>query len=467
MILACAASACAQGPTDVPRDHWAYEAVNELISKGYMIGYPDGSFLGNRNLTRYEFAVVIARLLSDLNSRVAASAQPSTTAQPAQPGVTPASPSVPPVGREDAEKLARLVEEFKPELVVIGTRLDRVEAELAALRDKVGTVDVVEADVRKLKKIGLSGYVQGRYQTIDPNDYTTSEDNYKDTFVVRRARIKVTAAPTTRSLAVLQLELAKNSVGVKDAYFGYRFAGTPTAGETFYIGQMNWPFGYEVPLSSSVREVPERALFLRRFFPGERDQGAVIHGAMRSNFLWQFGVFNGTGTEKGSSTDKNDHKDIILNLKKGLGHLDIGVSYYGGQGVWQAFGGNFLSYVPKSRYGANLQYHLDRLAVKAEWARGRGVDEAAAGWDQSDFVNGYYAQVAFSITQADNLVVRYSSMEQDPVKPQYGRVSSWDLGYVRWLDANSRFKLFYIINNEELNSISGNNGWVGEWIVKY
>ncbi|MGC8889432.1 MAG: S-layer homology domain-containing protein, partial [bacterium] len=51
---------------DVPSNHWAYDAVNELASKGLILGYPDGTFRGNNPMTRYELAMVISRLVSYL-----------------------------------------------------------------------------------------------------------------------------------------------------------------------------------------------------------------------------------------------------------------------------------------------------------------------------------------------------------------------------------------------------------------
>lgn len=48
---------------DVPRNHWAYEAVRELAERGYAVGYPDGTFKGDRTLTRYEFAEIIHHAL--------------------------------------------------------------------------------------------------------------------------------------------------------------------------------------------------------------------------------------------------------------------------------------------------------------------------------------------------------------------------------------------------------------------
>ena len=62
-VLLCAAPAFAQGPfNDVPTDHWAYDAVNKLQKDGIVIGYPDGTFGGKRAMSRYEFAVAIARI---------------------------------------------------------------------------------------------------------------------------------------------------------------------------------------------------------------------------------------------------------------------------------------------------------------------------------------------------------------------------------------------------------------------
>ena len=48
---------------DVPKGHWAYDAVTMLALKGIISGYGDGTFRGNKNVTRYEAAMTIARLL--------------------------------------------------------------------------------------------------------------------------------------------------------------------------------------------------------------------------------------------------------------------------------------------------------------------------------------------------------------------------------------------------------------------
>jgi hypothetical protein len=65
LLIACGASAMAANPfSDVSPDDWAYQAVSDLSSQGVVEGYPDGTFKGERNMTRYELAQIIARLMA-------------------------------------------------------------------------------------------------------------------------------------------------------------------------------------------------------------------------------------------------------------------------------------------------------------------------------------------------------------------------------------------------------------------
>lgn len=50
---------------DVAANHWAYEAVSDLSHRGLVEGYPDGTFGGDRLLTRYEFAQIVYRAIQD------------------------------------------------------------------------------------------------------------------------------------------------------------------------------------------------------------------------------------------------------------------------------------------------------------------------------------------------------------------------------------------------------------------
>ena len=83
---------------DVPKDHWAYTYVKSLADRGYLEGYPDGEFKGDRAMTRYEYATVIYRALQN--------------------------------GAPNDSNMSRVVEEFKPELIKVQEverfRVDRI-----------------------------------------------------------------------------------------------------------------------------------------------------------------------------------------------------------------------------------------------------------------------------------------------------------------------------------------------------
>lgn len=58
---------------DVPANHWAYEAVNDMAKRGLIIGYEDGQFKGDRTMTRYEFAMIVERAIQkakELNTSI-------------------------------------------------------------------------------------------------------------------------------------------------------------------------------------------------------------------------------------------------------------------------------------------------------------------------------------------------------------------------------------------------------------
>lgn len=52
-------------PVDVPQDHWAASAVAEVVARGWLQGYPGGSFRGEVALDRYQLATTLARVLTD------------------------------------------------------------------------------------------------------------------------------------------------------------------------------------------------------------------------------------------------------------------------------------------------------------------------------------------------------------------------------------------------------------------
>ena len=57
-------SAAANPFSDVPADHWAYDAVAALVADGVIEGYGDGNYRGQQNITRYEMAQMVAKAMA-------------------------------------------------------------------------------------------------------------------------------------------------------------------------------------------------------------------------------------------------------------------------------------------------------------------------------------------------------------------------------------------------------------------
>ncbi|MCE5200300.1 MAG: S-layer homology domain-containing protein [Armatimonadota bacterium] len=156
--ILCAAPAFAQGPfTDVPTDHWAYDAVNRLQQDGVIIGYPDGTFAGKRTITRYEFAVAIARVLDTVRpgaTGITREELNSALSQYAKKSDIPAAANLANLAtKADVDALRKLVDEFRDELAALGVDVDALKRDVAALDARV---TALEAEVRRVKITGTA-----------------------------------------------------------------------------------------------------------------------------------------------------------------------------------------------------------------------------------------------------------------------------------------------------------------------
>ena len=99
--------------TDVPRGHWAYDAVEQLRQDGIIEGYGDGTYRGERTITRYEMAQMIARAMDQFDSKVKS--------------LSANQPRVLDNVNADKAMLDRLAAEFSDELNNLGVRVSNLE----------------------------------------------------------------------------------------------------------------------------------------------------------------------------------------------------------------------------------------------------------------------------------------------------------------------------------------------------
>ena len=156
MILATAAIATANPFSDVPASHWAYDAVNSMAEKGIVQGFPDGTFKGKQNVTRYQLAMITAKMIANVE----------------QMGGNGS------VSKTDLQTLEKLTVEFADELALLGVKVTALEDDMQVVKEDVAglkkDVDGIKTYMKNggMDKVKLSGDMLVRnygYDFEDPN----------------------------------------------------------------------------------------------------------------------------------------------------------------------------------------------------------------------------------------------------------------------------------------------------------
>ena len=168
--FACAAvTASAANPfTDVSSDDWAYQAVASLSDEGVIDGYPDGTFRGDKHVSRYEIAQIVARLMAKEDT----------------------------LNASQQETLARLSSQYADELKDLGVRV-------AELEKKRGATDLI---------------TELRVQSIDRYDNVFKGNVQKHNEISTRVRLNTITPVNDRVHLYSQTEtiMDMNGKGVYD-----------------------------------------------------------------------------------------------------------------------------------------------------------------------------------------------------------------------------------------------------------
>lgn len=145
--------------SDVSPTDWAYQALQSLVERyGCIVGYPDGTYRGNRSLSRFEFAAGVNACLDQINRLIASAVADAVT-------------------REDLQVLNKLQEEFAVEIAALRGRVDTLEARTAELEaNQFSTTTKLEGEV-----VLASGDAIG--------DSAYENDDYTESFMSHRTRL--------------------------------------------------------------------------------------------------------------------------------------------------------------------------------------------------------------------------------------------------------------------------------------
>lgn len=261
--------------SDVQPTDWAFQALQSLVERyGCIAGYPDGTFRGNRALTRYEFAAGLNACLDRVNELIA-----TATADT--------------VSKQDLATLQKLQSDFSAELATLRGRVDTLEAATAELEaNQFSTTTKLSGIV----VAAISGIANG--QNVD-----TGEDLDDSIIFVDRARIEFNTSFTGRDL-LYTLVSGGN-------FRGYESQTGTTQGELSYLraqdeDQPDNDFGletleYTFPLTNSTEVLLGYAgvafydfTNTVTIFDGDGDSGALSLFGTR-NPIYNLGDGSGIG----------------------------------------------------------------------------------------------------------------------------------------------------------------------------
>jgi len=127
LILAISSSSlagAAKGPTDIPPGHWAYQTIQQLLARGWVTLYDDGTFRGDKPVDRLTFAATLGKILDDLTRGV--------------PGG---------ISRQDLEDLRALAEDFKDDIVNFKVKSDELDRRIQQLDE---SQQAIQQDITRL-----------------------------------------------------------------------------------------------------------------------------------------------------------------------------------------------------------------------------------------------------------------------------------------------------------------------------
>ena len=357
------------------------------------------------------------------------------------------------------------------------------------------SIDLLKTDIKLLKRIKISGYVQGQFQIADrPGTKTYEGGDFSDAsdkrFMVRRGRLKI-AYVTDLSQFVIQIDATEKGVYLKDAYASITEPWLKSFSLT--AGVFDRPFGNEVAYSSSLRESPERGRMSQILFPQESDLGAkiVFNPPKTSRFngiRLDVGLYAGNGI----NMDFKENKDFIGrlsysgNTKNEFFKYAVGVSYLNGtvyqgtkyiytmqtlpDGSTMGFGVdsseiNKGKYAKKQYFGADAQF-VFAFPFGITELRGEFIAGQQPAYEGSGTMSTRNPAFTRILPAQDTYIRKFNGaylyLVQNILKSRVGIIVKYD-----WYDPNTQVAAHKIKPTYDFNGVSTNATKLSADDIKY
>ncbi|MDQ2100654.1 MAG: iron uptake porin [Tychonema bourrellyi B0820] len=370
--------------SDVRPTDWAFQALQSLVERyGCIAGYPDGTFRGNRAMTRYEFAAGLNACLDKVNELIKGGSKGLAT-------------------KEDLASVQKLQEEFAAELATLRGRVDALEARTAELEaNQFSTTTKLNGEVI----FALTGIATG--------DDANGRDADKTTAFGSRTRLNFDTSFTGKDLLRTRLQVLNlgsfSTNNTKTAEGELRFNAGPfgTASNTVALDALfyQFPLGKSttVILEANAGAADDFTNTVNPYFDGDGGSGALSNFGTRNPIYYltagtgiavrhQFGekvelslgylAGNAANPTRGNGLFNGSYGALAQLTFKPSDKIALGLTYVNSYNFVTGTGSNASNFpVRLGSFGlgdSSLPVSSNSYGAQASWRVNRGI--AVGGW---------------------------------------------------------------------------------------
>ena len=359
--------------SDVRPTDWAFQALQSLVERyGCIAGYPDGTFRGNRAMTRYEFAAGLNACLDKVTELIKSGTGSLAT-------------------KEDLASVQRLQEEFAAELATLRGRVDALEARTSELEaNQFSTTTKLNGEVI----FALTGIARGDDAEGRKADRTTAFGS--------RVRLNFDTSFSGKDLLRTRLQVlnlgAFSTNNTKTAEGELRFNAGPfaTASNTVALDALlyQFPLGKSttVILEANAGAADDFTNTVNPYFDGDGGSGALSNFGTRNPIYYltagsgialrhQFGeklelslgylAGNAANPTRGNGLFNGSYGGLAQLTFKPTSSMTLGLTYLNSYNAVTGTGSNasnFPARLSSNSYGAEASWRLNRSIALGGWA---------------------------------------------------------------------------------------------------
>lgn len=394
-----------------------------------------------------------------------------------------------------SEEALNLMKEMVQQLQEIREMMQQIQKEvegiLGWIEGQNEALPIMAYDIENLKRGKWSNYVHFQFTDTQegPNSPTGSNRTNPDGFAMRRFRMGTTNKIDSKTSMKLSFDVSsgstRTSAELKDAILQYDIVPSDVeVGTNLRAGQIALPLGYELERSSSEREFPERALYNRTMFAGERGRGAYLTHGLGGGTWATLGVWNAltvSDPQQSALASYRNPMGTTMAMSAGLRHAsetyELGISGFIGERPgtpastitsWTDLNGDKIvdpgevknTIVPATSKADRQYIFIDgvvvgfldpKLTIRAEAMFGKDrvptlSSSVPVSLAQSN-VKGYHVVASYNVNYRNTLAFRYEFF--DPGYKADDDVTGYGLAYIHYLNPGAKLVLAHDVFREQ------------------